>query len=77
MCLAVPARVIEVVDAARHLVAVECDGAAQVVSLLWLVGANSTADEWVGAWVTINSGFATARIDADTAGMLGELFLPP
>lgn len=77
MCLAVPGQVMRVVDAGRMLVAIDCHGEIQEVSLLWLASTACPVESWIGEWVTVHNGFATARIDAVTAGMLADMYFPP
>ena len=65
MCLAVPGRVIEVVDEANRLAKVEVAGVQRTVN----IGLLDTADSGVGPddWVLIHVGFAISQIDEEEA----------
>ena len=65
MCLAVPGRVIEVVDETNRLAKVEVAGVQRTVN----IGLLDTADSGVGPddWVLIHVGFAISQIDEDEA----------
>jgi hydrogenase expression/formation protein HypC len=65
MCLAVPGRVMEVVDEANRLARVEVAGVQRTVN----IGLLDTADSGVGPgdWVLIHVGFAISQIDEDEA----------
>ena len=70
MCLAVPGKVLEVVDPARDLARVEIAGVAREVNLSLL-----PADERprAGDWVLVHVGFALNRIDEAEALELLEI----
>ena len=61
MCLAVPGRVIEVVDETNRLAKVEVAGVQRTVN----IGLLDTADSGVGPddWVLIHVGFALSKVD--------------
>jgi hydrogenase expression/formation protein HypC len=65
MCLAVPGRVMEVVDEANRLARVEVAGVQRTVN----IGLLDTEDSGVGPgdWVLIHVGFAISQIDEDEA----------
>jgi hydrogenase expression/formation protein HypC len=58
VCLAIPGRVVEIVDDANQLVRVEVAGVRRTVNVGLLDG-GARADEWV----LIHVGFALSRID--------------
>ncbi len=58
MCLAIPARVTEVLGDARDLVKVDVAGARRSVNILLL-----DDDVAAGDWVLVHVGFAMAKID--------------
>jgi hydrogenase expression/formation protein HypC len=59
MCLGIPARVVEIVDADAGLARAEVGGVRRNVSILLLEG----EDLAVGDWILVHVGFALARID--------------
>jgi hydrogenase expression/formation protein HypC len=74
MCLGVPGRVVEIVDAAHGIARVETEGRLRDVSIALL-----TEDDPVSVddWVLVHMGFAMAKTDAEEAAhthrMLEEL----
>jgi hydrogenase expression/formation protein HypC len=80
MCVCIPARVIEITDAANRLARVSVSGATREVSLACIVDAEHPIDACVGDWVLIHVGFALSRIDEaeakktlDLLAALGEI----
>jgi hydrogenase expression/formation protein HypC len=65
MCLAIPGRVIGVVDPASHLAQVEVAGVRRNVNTLLLEDQDGGAKP--GEWVLIHVGFALAKIDEEEA----------
>lgn len=59
MCLGIPGRVVELVDAEQYLAKVEVSGVQRTISV------RLVADEGLqsGDWVLIHVGFAMAKID--------------
>jgi hydrogenase expression/formation protein HypC len=62
MCLAIPGRVLDVLDRESDLVKVEIGGVRRDVNAALLDGALEPGD-----WVLIHVGFALSRIDEDEA----------
>ncbi len=60
MCLAIPGRVVEVVDDADQLAKVDVAGVKRTVNLALLDG---DPHALVGSWVLIHVGFALSQID--------------
>ncbi len=60
MCLAIPGRVVEVVDAASQLAKVDVAGVRRTVNLALL---DDDPHALVGSWVLIHVGFALSQID--------------
>ena len=60
MCLAIPGRVVEVVDYANQLAKVDVAGVKRTVNVGLL---DSDPDTLVGRWVLIHVGFALSQID--------------
>jgi len=67
MCLAIPGRILEIVDAGNRLAKVDVAGVRRTVN----VGLLDDAD--VGDWVLIHVGFAISKIDEDEARATREL----
>ncbi|MFN8097758.1 MAG: HypC/HybG/HupF family hydrogenase formation chaperone [Dermatophilaceae bacterium] len=63
MCLGIPGRVVDIVDADTHIATVDVSGVRRDISVQLL------ADEGVGVgdWVLVHVGFAMAKIDEDEA----------
>ncbi|GAC1329888.1 MAG: HypC/HybG/HupF family hydrogenase formation chaperone [Candidatus Dormibacteria bacterium] len=60
MCLGMPGQVIEVVDDARHLLAVDIAGVRRTVNMALLSGDDQPV---AGDWVLVHLGMAMHRID--------------
>jgi hydrogenase expression/formation protein HypC len=65
MCLAIPGRVIEMVDEANRLARVDVAGVRRTVNVGLLDGEDRPAK--VGDWVLIHVGFAISRVDEEEA----------
>jgi hydrogenase expression/formation protein HypC len=65
MCLAIPGRVIEVVDAENRLARVDVAGVRRTVNV-GLLDADGAGVE-PGDWVLIHVGFALSRVDEEEA----------
>jgi hydrogenase expression/formation protein HypC len=63
MCLAVPGRLVEVVDEANRLARVDVAGVQRVVNVGLLDGDPAS----VGDWVLIHVGFALSKVDEEEA----------
>lgn len=64
MCIGVPRRVVEIVDAEGGVAAVDVDGRTNRVSLQLLDGDGEVT---AGDWVLVHLGFAMAKLDEDEA----------
>lgn len=73
MCLGIPARVVEIVDAEALLGKVEIAGVRRVVNLACVVDDAHPVRELPGNWVLVHVGFALSRIDPDEARQTLEL----
>ena len=62
MCLAIPGRVVKVLDAANQLAQVDVAGVRRTVNV-GLLDVGGDGSELVGDWVLIHVGFALSRID--------------
>jgi hydrogenase expression/formation protein HypC len=65
MCLAIPGRVIEMVDEPNRLARVEVAGVRRTVNVGLLDAEERPAQ--VGDWVLIHVGFAISRVDEEEA----------
>jgi hydrogenase expression/formation protein HypC len=65
MCLAIPGRVMEIVDEPNRLAKVDVAGVQRTVNI-GLLDAGGTSAE-VGDWVLIHVGFALSRVDEEEA----------
>jgi hydrogenase expression/formation protein HypC len=65
MCLAIPGRVMEVVDEANRLARVDVAGVQRTVNI-GLLDADGTGVQ-VGDWVLIHVGFALSKVDEEEA----------
>jgi hydrogenase expression/formation protein HypC len=65
MCLAIPGRVIEVVDEANRLARVDVAGVQRTVNIGLLDGDGNGAGP--GDWVLIHVGFALSKVNEDEA----------
>lgn len=70
MCLAIPARVVAVVDAVERLAEVDLAGVRRRVHVGLVDGERDTAP---GDWVLVHVGFAISRIDEAEAEATLEL----
>ena len=64
MCLAIPGRIIDVVDEANRLARVDVAGVLRTVNVGLLAGGAGAA---VGDWVLIHVGFAISKVDEEEA----------
>ena len=71
MCLAIPGKVVEVVDAQNRLARVEVAGVRRTINVGLLDGIDGGVD--VGDWVLIHVGFALSRVDEEEAAATLEL----
>ncbi|MDE2130636.1 MAG: HypC/HybG/HupF family hydrogenase formation chaperone [Betaproteobacteria bacterium] len=77
MCLGIPGRIVDIVDAHACLATVEVSGVRRQVNIACVVDADHPPVSCVGDWVLVHVGFAMSRIDADearkTLDLLAEL----
>jgi hydrogenase expression/formation protein HypC len=71
MCLAIPGKVIEMVDAQNRLARVEVAGVRRTINIGLLDGIDGGVD--VGDWVLIHVGFALSRVDEEEAAATLQL----
>ena len=74
MCLAIPGRIVEIVDIERNLAAADFNGVRRVINITCVVSDDRPASACVGDWVLVHVGFAMSRIDeAEAAATLSVL----
>jgi hydrogenase expression/formation protein HypC len=77
MCLGIPGRVVQIVNAAEDLAIVEIGGVRRPVNIGFIVADDHPAEACVGEWVLVHVGFAMSRLDeeeaARTLALLREL----
>jgi hydrogenase expression/formation protein HypC len=73
MCLAVPGKIVAIVDAERQLAQVDIGGVRREVNLACVVEEGERLEDLVGAWVVVHVGFALSRIDEEAARWLDAL----
>jgi hydrogenase expression/formation protein HypC len=76
MCIALPYRIVSVVDVARMLVAVAGDDESdrEVVSAVLVVTPEQPVEQLVGAFALVHAGFAISLIDEAEAHSRGQVF---
>ena len=70
MCLAIPGRIIEVVDESNRLAKVDVGGVRRNVNIGLFDGDDAVGP---GDWVLVHVGFAISKIDEDEARATREL----
>ena len=71
MCLAIPGRILEVVDEPNRLVRVDVAGVRRTINVGLLDAEDGGAGP--GDWVLVHVGFALSKIDEDEAAATLEL----
>jgi hydrogenase expression/formation protein HypC len=66
MCLAIPGRIIEMVDVQNRLARVDVAGVRRTVNV-GLLDAEAEGGVQLGDWVLIHVGFAISRVDEEEA----------
>jgi hydrogenase expression/formation protein HypC len=77
MCLGIPGRIVEIVDAANRIALADFDGVRRKVSLACVLDDGGGAEDLLDAWVLVHVGFAMSVIDereaAETLAILAQL----
>lgn len=77
MCLGIPGRIVEIVDAEQCVAVVNVAGVRRRINIVCVVDDAHPAASCVGDWVLVHVGFAMSRIDegeaARTLALLREL----
>jgi hydrogenase expression/formation protein HypC len=66
MCLAIPGRILEIVDQPNRLAAVDVAGVQRTINI-GLLDTDGCAGVGVGDWVLIHVGFALSKVDEEEA----------
>ncbi len=74
MCLAIPGKIVEIVDESRQIVKAEVSGVRRKISAELLGPFGEKESIRVGDWVLIHAGFALARINEEEAATTTRLF---
>jgi len=67
MCLGIPGRIVEVIDATESLAMVEVGGVRRPVNISFIIDDDRPAEACIGIWVLVHVGFAMSRLDEDEA----------
>ena len=63
MCLGIPGRIVEIVDAANSLAKVDVNGVQRTISIRLLEDGSGNGGVQPQDWVLVHVGFAMAKID--------------
>jgi hydrogenase expression/formation protein HypC len=67
MCLGIPGRIVEIVNAEEAAAMVEVGGVRRPVNISFIIGDDHPAESCLGEWVLLHVGFAMSRLDEDEA----------
>lgn len=67
MCLGIPGKIVEIMDASRMLAKVDISGIKRPVNIACVVGEDMPLEQCVGSWVLVHVGFAMSLIDEEEA----------
>ena len=67
MCLGIPGRIVDVIDADEALAMVEVGGVRRPVNISFIIDQDRPAESCVGIWVLVHVGFAMSVLDEDEA----------
>lgn len=73
MCLGIPGKIIEIVDADNRQARVDIAGIRRTVNIACIVDPDHPPEACVGEWVLVHVGFAMSRIDEAEAHKTLEL----
>ncbi len=77
MCLGIPGKVVEIIDADMNMATVDVGGVRRAVNIAFVVDEVRPASACIGDWVLVHVGFAMSRLDeieaARTLAVLTEL----
>ncbi|HEX3756824.1 MAG TPA: HypC/HybG/HupF family hydrogenase formation chaperone [Rhizomicrobium sp.] len=67
MCLGIPGRIVDIVDADNLIATVDILGVRRQINIACVVGDDHPPSACVGDWVLVHVGFAMSRIDEQEA----------
>ena len=67
MCLGIPGRIVEIIDAREALAMVQVGGVRRPVNISFIVADGHPAEACLNEWVLVHVGFAMSRLDEDEA----------
>ena len=67
MCLGIPGRIVEIIDAEQQLARVDVSGVRREVNIACIVDDAHPPEACVGDWVLVHVGFAMSRINETEA----------
>jgi len=73
MCLGIPGRIVEIVDAEQMLALVDVSGVKREVNLACVLTDPADAESVIGRWTLVHVGFAMSLIDEEEAQKTLEL----
>lgn len=73
MCLGIPGRIAEIVNAEDKLAMVDVAGVKRQINIACIVDEEHSVESCVGDWVLIHVGFAMSRINEEEAAKTLEL----
>ena len=77
MCLGIPGKIVEIVDAKKKLAKIDVSGVKREVNLAFVADEDHPVESCLGEWVLVHVGFAMSRLDEDeaakTLALLAEL----
>ena len=77
MCLGIPGKIVEIIDAEKKLAKVDVAGVKRPINIACVVDEHHPPDSCIGDWVLVHVGFAMSRIDPveaqKTLALLTEL----
>jgi hydrogenase expression/formation protein HypC len=73
MCLGIPGRVVEIIDAGNKLGMVDVCGVRRQINLACVVNDEHSVQSCVGDWVLVHVGFAMSRINEQEAQLTLDL----
>jgi hydrogenase expression/formation protein HypC len=73
MCLGIPGKIVEIIDANTLMAKVDVAGVQRPVNIACIIDPEHAVADCVGDWVLVHVGFAMSRIDAEEARKTLEL----
>ena len=67
MCLGIPGRIVEIINAGEALAMVQVGGVRRPVNISFIIADDHPAEACLNEWVLVHVGFAMSRLDEDEA----------